>query len=313
MATTNIELDIENVTGVSDADDQFIISAQKFVVSSVPKNLLKWASSETSPSSHGGDDDPQQITLPVGTDSIISVRRDSYTAEEVPVEERGFIDNSLSLKKATNIFPKYYIADGNRVIVKPDPDSTYKGYAMYIDYSKLDDTSDLRNAVIFHACAKEFTQLATSAIPTWSDVSVPIAPTTPDFGSDLSISSTGPVVPTITAATVDSSSWSNPTYTKIVFSAPTLESVGDLTLPSIPVTPSLSTTTVSFSESVPTYTKPVLSLTSNPSITDLSISSFLPVSPASPSFDTGAISISSSAPTYSKPVFTAPTIGTVGS
>ena len=53
MATTNIELDIENITGVSDADDQFIISAQKFVVSSVPKNLLKWASSETVAGSHG--------------------------------------------------------------------------------------------------------------------------------------------------------------------------------------------------------------------------------------------------------------------
>ena len=35
MATTNIELDIENITGVSDADDQFIKSAQKFVVSSI--------------------------------------------------------------------------------------------------------------------------------------------------------------------------------------------------------------------------------------------------------------------------------------
>ena len=43
MATTNIELDIENITGVSDADDQFVISAQKFVVASVPKNLLKFA------------------------------------------------------------------------------------------------------------------------------------------------------------------------------------------------------------------------------------------------------------------------------
>ena len=42
MATTNIELDIENITGVADADDQFVISAQKFVVASVPKNLLKY-------------------------------------------------------------------------------------------------------------------------------------------------------------------------------------------------------------------------------------------------------------------------------
>ena len=75
MATTNIELDIENMTGVSDADNQFIISAQKFVVASIPKNLLKWAGTETVASTHGGDDSPTSnnpVTLPVGTDNIIS-------------------------------------------------------------------------------------------------------------------------------------------------------------------------------------------------------------------------------------------------
>ena len=43
MATTNIELDIENITGVADADDQFIKTAQKWVVSSIPKELMLWA------------------------------------------------------------------------------------------------------------------------------------------------------------------------------------------------------------------------------------------------------------------------------
>lgn len=37
---TAIELDIESITGVSDADDEFIRSAQKFVVSSVPKRFI---------------------------------------------------------------------------------------------------------------------------------------------------------------------------------------------------------------------------------------------------------------------------------
>ena len=163
---TAIELNIENITGVTDADDNFIRSAQKFVVASIPKNLLKWAITETVPATHGGDNDPQQVTLPVRTDNIISVRRDSYAAKEVPAEERGFIDNTSSLKKATNIFPKYYIADGNRVIAKPDPDSTYKIYVMYIDYTKVNDDSDLRNAVVYHACASEFTKLAVYSAPT---------------------------------------------------------------------------------------------------------------------------------------------------
>ena len=151
MATTYIELGIENITGVSDADDQYIISAQKFVVASVPKELLRWAASETSPSSHGGDDSPQQVTMPNGTDSIISVRRDSYVAQEVGIQDRGFIGSSASLKKATNTFPKYFIADANRIIVKPDPDSTYKIYVTYVNYSNIDDDSDLRNAVVYHS------------------------------------------------------------------------------------------------------------------------------------------------------------------
>ena len=136
MATTNIELDIERITGLADADDQLIISAQKSVASSLPKEILRWAAVETVPSTHGGDDDPQQVTLPVGTDNIISVRRDSYVAQEVSPEERGFIGNSSSLKNATSVFPKYFVADGNRVIVNPDPDSTYKIYVLYVDYSK---------------------------------------------------------------------------------------------------------------------------------------------------------------------------------
>ena len=55
MATTNIELDIENITGVSDADDQYIKTAQKFVVSSIPKELMLWAGTTTAVGSHGGD------------------------------------------------------------------------------------------------------------------------------------------------------------------------------------------------------------------------------------------------------------------
>ena len=133
MATTNIAADIQNITGVGTANAQFLISAQKFVASSIPKELLRWAASETVPATHGGDADPQQVTIPTGTDSIISVRRDSYVAKEVGIDDRGFIGNSNSLHLATNTFPKYFVADANRIIVKPDPDGTYKIYVTYID------------------------------------------------------------------------------------------------------------------------------------------------------------------------------------
>ena len=162
MAVTDIQATVLANTGRTPTANS-VEDAQKFVVSSIPKDLLKWAASETVPATHGGDNDPQQVTLPVGTDSVISVRRDSYVAEEASVQERGFIGNSSSLKKATNVFPKYFIADGNRVITKPDPDSTYKIYVMYVDFSKLDDDCDLRNAVINYASSKEFSALAVSS------------------------------------------------------------------------------------------------------------------------------------------------------
>ena len=80
MATTNIELDIENITGVSDADDQYIKTAQKFVVSSIPKELMLWAGTTTAVGSHGGDSSPTAITLPQPTDNILDVQRNGFSA-----------------------------------------------------------------------------------------------------------------------------------------------------------------------------------------------------------------------------------------
>ena len=208
MATTNISTEIVSITGVSahGASDEFIVSAQKFVAASIPKDLLRWAASETVPATHGGDADPQQVTIPTGTDSIISVRRDSYVAEEVGIEDRGFIASSNSLRLATNTFPKYFVADANRIIVKPDPDSTYKIYVTYVDYSNLDDDSDLINAVIYHACSSELSKLSTAELPTVSIAAVP--PDVPSL-TTVTFSSTDSDVdasaPTFTTATVAAS------------------------------------------------------------------------------------------------------------
>ena len=181
MATTEIASDIQNITGVGTANTGFIESAQRFVASSVPKELLRWAASETVPATHGGDNDPQQVTMPNGTDSIISVRRDSYVAQEVGIEDRGFIGNNASLKKATNTFPKYFIADANRIIVKPDPDSTYKIYVTYVDYSNLDDDADLRSAIINHSSSKEFSKLSVSKLTDMVLSPLPVAPSAPSY------------------------------------------------------------------------------------------------------------------------------------
>jgi len=194
MATTNIELDIENITGVADADDQFIISAQKFVVASIPKNLLKWAATLTTASSHGGNTSQGvNIVMPTATDSILDVSRNGFSATEVPYSMKGFIANSSSLHLATNTYPKYYLDNavtdkGTIVIVKPVPTDSATARVLYVDYTKIDDDCDLRNAVIFHASAQEFEKIASGKVVDWSDL---VAPTSPSLTSSSVSFSTG--------------------------------------------------------------------------------------------------------------------------
>ena len=204
MATTNIELDIENITGVSDADDQYIKTAQKFVVSSIPKELLLWAGTSTASATHGGDDSPTAVTLPQPTDAIIDVQRNGFSAKQVPESMQGFIANSSSLHFATETYPRYYMQAGNKIVVKPDPTSGETVLVNYVDFLKVDDDCDLRGAVISYAAAQEFEKLASSKVSDWSDLTAPIAPDSPDFGSDLSIATVSPTIPSITSVAFSS-------------------------------------------------------------------------------------------------------------
>jgi vacuolar-type H+-ATPase subunit H len=229
MATTNIELDIENITGVSDADDQYIISAQKFVVASVPKELLKWSATLTSPSSHGGNTSQgTSVVMPTATDSILDVSRNGFSANEVQYDMKGFIANSSSLHLATNTYPKYYLDNavtdkGTVVIVKPAPTDSATARVLYVDYSKIDDDCDLRNAVIFHAAAQEFEKLASSKIVDWSDLTVPIVPslTSVSFTSiDSAVDANSPVFTTATVASGSTYTGSAPSYIPPVINPP---------------------------------------------------------------------------------------------
>jgi len=229
MATTNIELDIENITGVSDADDQYIISAQKFVVASVPKELLKWSATLTSPSSHGGNTSQgTSVVMPTATDSILDVSRNGFSANEIQYDMKGFIANSSSLHLATNTYPKYYLDNavtdkGTVVIVKPAPTDSATARVLYVDYSKIDDDCDLRNAVIFHAAAQEFEKLASSKIVDWSDLTVPIVPslTSVSFTSiDSAVDANSPVFTTATVASGSTYTGSAPSYIPPVINPP---------------------------------------------------------------------------------------------
>jgi len=267
---------IEQITGVATANTDFIESAQRFVSSSIPSDLMLWAITETVPGTHGGNTSNQQITLPVKTDSLIFVRRDQFEAKKVDGSMRGFIGNTSSLYEATATFPKYYIADGNRVIVKPDPDNTYTAHAQYVDYSKINEDSDLRNAVVFHASSSEFSKLATDGLYSWASPSAPVAPASPSFTyTDASVNDM--IKPLIDISDMDSMTESAPTYT-----APVLESrvaftnfssglsetdPGTFNIVAVPpvspsdpdfTTPAISSVTISNIGVPPTYTAPVV-------------------------------------------------------
>ena len=196
MAVTDIQATVLANTGRTPTANS-VEDAQKFVVASIPKDLLKWAASETVSGTHGGDNSPTAITLPVGTDNIIAVRRDSYNAEEVGLEDRAWLESdSGSLKAPTASFPKYYITAGNQVRVKPDPTVSLTAHVTYVDFSKLDDDCDLRNVVINYSTYREFTALSiASTFPslTWTKEVAPIAPSSPSF--------TTPDISTATAPT----------------------------------------------------------------------------------------------------------------
>ena len=199
MAVTDIQATVLANTGRTPTANS-VEDAQRFVVSSIPKDLLKWASTFTVPSNHGGNtSDGVTITMPTGTDSVLDVSRNGFSATEVPYEMKGFIANSSSLHLATNTYPKYYFNDtnpgeGSKVIVKPVPTDSATAVVLYVDFSKIDDDCDLRNIVINYETSKEFTQLAAaSAFPrlTWNTEVPPSGPSSPSF--------TTPDVATVTA------------------------------------------------------------------------------------------------------------------
>ena len=273
MATTNISTEIVSITGVTahGASDEFIVSAQKFVVASVPKSLLKWAGTLTTASSHGGNTSQgTSVVMPTATDSILDVSRNGFSATEVPYSMKGFIANTASLHLATNTYPKYYLDNavtdkGTIVIVKPVPTDSATARVLYVDYTKIDDDSDLRSAVIYHACSSELSKLSTAELPTISIAAVP------------------PDVPTLTTSAV-SFSTTAPAYTKPSLTTRvafqnywTLSDFGDsdpgvltisVSAPSIAISAPGVTTTAKgdISGDIPAYTPPVITNASDGSL-----------------------------------------------
>ena len=152
MAITDIQATVLANTGSTPTANS-VEDAQRYVASSIPKDLLSWAQSASSASTDGS-----AISF-TSTDSIIDVQRNGYSCKEIPLSESAFALSSSSLKKATSIHPVWYHKQG-AIHFAPVTDGSNAGYIFYVDYSKIDDSSDLRNAIINYASSREFTALA---------------------------------------------------------------------------------------------------------------------------------------------------------
>ena len=151
MATAAITAEIKDITGVATADVDFIPSAQKFVVANVPKNLLMFAQTQSSTFTGGGG-------VSVDADTITEVQRNGYSCAQISIAESKWAADSGSLKKATSTHPVWW-NDNGVIKILPEPAGSEDGYYYFIDHTKIDDDSDLRNVVINYACFKEFAKL----------------------------------------------------------------------------------------------------------------------------------------------------------
>tara|TARA_R100000234_G_scaffold87675_1_gene56201 strand:- start:14 stop:898 length:885 start_codon:yes stop_codon:yes gene_type:complete len=155
MAITDIQATVLANTGSTPTANS-VEDAQRYIAASIPKDLLKWASSQSGVMTSNADSDAT-----VNVDTILSVKRNGYGCKEISLDELVWAADSNSLKKATTSHPVYAISDG-KIQIQPEPAVGEEGYYYYVDYSKIDDSSDLRNAVINYASSREFTSLAIS-------------------------------------------------------------------------------------------------------------------------------------------------------
>ena len=242
MAVSEITQSIKDITGISSVSTHSIEDSQRFVVASIPKDLLSFAQKASSASTDGS-----AISFSVN-DSITDVQRNGYSCKEIMMGDAIWALDSTSLRYATSKHPVFYHKQGG-VHFAPVTDGSNAGYVFYVDYSLIDDGCDLRNAVIYKAVSQEFTKLAAGGL-----------------GSDLSISAVPPSTPSLTSSSV-SFSTSVPVYVP-----PSLQSAtafqsytsgltetdpGVFSISAVPpVAPTITASSVSITGTAPTYTPP---------------------------------------------------------
>ena len=228
-------------SGVDTYISDFISQGIKFVCGLVPDSALRNTNALQTKTMESSNNNPLSII----DKRVVNVTRNGIHCPDVSGEDLSDAIDSTSLTYAVSKYPVFYM-NGSWLYISPNTvTTTGEGIVYYIgklDYATLssalqkDLLGDLDPAIVYFAAAMEMMYRANERGDSWVDVNPPVAPESPDFGGNLTISASPPPAPTIASTDMDLSSVTFPTFTSPVFTAPTLTAT------------------------IPTYTSPVLSV-----------------------------------------------------
>ena len=222
----------------------------------------------------------------------------------IPPQSQSRVTDSTSLEYATKYNPVYTLDDSAKVYVYPTPDASDDGYQVYYINNTPQNSSG--TALVYsHSDLKYFPQDKYYLVVLYAACQ--------SLLNKLSSYAISESIP----------SWTAPAgFVKPTFSAPSLASVGALTLPSVPIVPTISSQSVAdFSSLAPSYIAPVLqsqtALEDYWTLTDfgdsdpgaLSITSVPPATPSLPSISAPDISSVTISNVGTPPTYTAPKVG----
>ena len=270
--------EIEDLVGAV-GDDTFlndsIVSTAKEIIKALPPNKV-FSVSETS----------AEITsqaYDIGEAKVLKVQRETGSngvfsnCTEVSAEYEDKVQDSGSMFYPSVTNPVYLFKNGN-VWVYPAPENSPN--SMKVTTILYPTTIDCTTASV-----------GGSALATFPK----------EYQNLVVVGASVKALQYLMARVKDNFSGINPTFV-----APTMASVGSLTLLSAPSVPVLQSTTISFSQTAPSYTKPVFSEPTFPTISAMDLPS-VPTVPVDPFFTTpdiaeGTVGSLGTAPTYAKPV-----------
>tara|TARA_R110000744_G_scaffold8350_3_gene27846 strand:+ start:6092 stop:7666 length:1575 start_codon:yes stop_codon:yes gene_type:complete len=279
MATTNIVAEIKKLADVNSLSSDTVLSSQNFVTSSIPKNYMWSYVSKTAATS------ANPLVLTIKNDSVISIVRGHYDCSEQPQKYRGTVEggDTSSLYYPTHRHPRYVKIEDNQYNIYPEPitaalnnDTTdHSGnivlaYALYVNPANIDDSSELKNAVIFFGVSRELSFKGIVKVVDWTNSALPASVLHPAFGDSLTIHTTSPQAPVLAKTTLDTSDWVAPSY-----APPSLQLVDFPTIvwdfPTSPVAPSIASNSVAdYSSATPVFIPPA-----SPSFDFTSANSFI--------------------------------------